>query len=268
MRAACAAWPGVEVEAADFGLFLASRVPAGEPPDAYVRRLRTSDLYLACACARGDARALAEFERRCLSVVDETLLRMSCVDRDVLDDVKQVLRCRLLLAEGGAPQILEFSGRGDLRRWLRVMAVREALAMTRRKRTKECAEEKSLGVLLAAGDPQLAYLKHLYQSEFALALADAVASLDEREQTLLRRSFVDGLSVDGLSRLFRIHRATAARRLARARRHLSRRTRVVLTRRLKLQPAELSSMLRFIRSGLEVNLPRVFAAHSRQRRSA
>jgi hypothetical protein len=39
--------------------------------DAGLRLMRTNDLHLACACARGDAEAIAAFERHCLGVVDE-----------------------------------------------------------------------------------------------------------------------------------------------------------------------------------------------------
>src|SRR5687768_9301253 len=120
------AWPEVDVPASIFASYVRARVPAGERPDVHVRRMRISDLYLACACARGDARAMELFERRCLSVVDAVLSRMVGVSAEMVDEVKQQLRRRLLVAEHGPPGIVQFSGKGELRRWLKVLAVRQA----------------------------------------------------------------------------------------------------------------------------------------------
>src|SRR5689334_2769339 len=105
-------WPQVDVPASVFASYVQARVPAGERADVYVRRMRISDLYLACACARGDARAIELFERRCLTVVDAALSRMIGIDGDILDEVKQQLRRRLLVAERGPPGIVQFSGKG------------------------------------------------------------------------------------------------------------------------------------------------------------
>jgi RNA polymerase sigma-70 factor (ECF subfamily) len=69
---------------------------------------------------------------------------------------------------------------------------------------------------------------------------------------------VDGLTIDEIGALYRVHRATAARWLARAQVGLTKEIRAALIRTLNLQPAELRSVLRLIRSGLQVSLRSLF----------
>ena len=51
---------------------------------------------------------------------------------DILDEVKQRLAVRLLVAEGGRrPALAEYGGRGSLDAWLRISATRVALELGR-----------------------------------------------------------------------------------------------------------------------------------------
>jgi RNA polymerase sigma-70 factor (ECF subfamily) len=268
LRRARAVWPEVKLDAEVFAAYLESRLPPGLHLAEALGRMRTDDLYLACACSRGDAQAIVAFEERCLGVVDETLPRIPGVNSDIVDDVKQELRWRLLVADGGPPRIVEFWGRGDLRRWVRVMAVREALAMTRRARRETPSEDQLLErALVPAQDQEMEYLKRLYRNEFTAAIGEALRGLSPREQTLLRQSFVDGLSIDELGALHGVHRATAARWLARAQSSMSRKVQAVLMHNLHVRTAELRSILRFIRSGLQVSLRLVFPGRKRRRKA-
>ncbi|HEU4539332.1 MAG TPA: hypothetical protein VFS00_34665, partial [Polyangiaceae bacterium] len=69
LAAARAAWPDLDVPAGPFVRFVAGKLPRGEPPARSLAALRTTDLYLACACCLGDARAFAHFERLCLAAI-------------------------------------------------------------------------------------------------------------------------------------------------------------------------------------------------------
>lgn len=261
VREARSAWPEIDLDLTVFASYLAGRLPDRADGELAVRRMRTSDLYLACACARGDARAVAAFERCYLGPVGDALARTLGLDPDCTADVKQQLRRDLLIGDG-SPKLLQYSGRGDLRRWLRVLAVREAIDQKRRTRRETPSEDKLLERALLSGEnPETEYFKRLYQGEFADSVAEAILALSDRDRTLLRQSFVDGLGIDAIGRFHGVHRATAARWLARAQKILSRQTRAVLMRRLKVQPAELPSILRFIRSGLEMSLRAVFPAY-------
>jgi RNA polymerase sigma-70 factor, ECF subfamily len=251
------AWPGVTLPDEEFVVYVAERLPA-EPPglsgqDA-LRRLCTRDLYLALACLRGDGAALAAFEAHCLDSVDGALGRLSAAG-DVITEVKQRLRRSLLVADGQPPAIAQFSGRGNLRAWVRVIAVREALALMRQARKDSPLEDALLAQrLMPADDPELSYLKNVYRQEFKSAFAASMAALGDRARTLLRQQLIDGLSIDELGALYHVHRATAARWLESARRQLVEDTLAALRSRLQVQPDELDSILRLIRSQLDVSV--------------
>jgi RNA polymerase sigma-70 factor (ECF subfamily) len=248
-------WPGVQVSDGDYAAYLGRRLPADAPLDEGLRRIHAVDLYLACACAHGQEAALAAFDRHCLSVVDRALPRLR-VDDDLISDIKQQLRERLLVRkEDGPPRITEFSGRGDLRSWLRVMAVRDALAALRRARKESPVEDDVLmQAFWHAGDAELDQMKDAYRSEFKRAFADALRATPERERTLLRQHIIDGLGIDELGRLYRVHRATAARWVERARQQVLERTRRTLMERLQVASGELDSIMRLIQSRIEVSV--------------
>jgi len=254
VRAAREAWPTINLAPALFLPYLSERLPADEAAERALRRMCTSDLYLACACARGDERALAAFEDRCLSVVDSALPRLG-MPADGVAEVKQHLRQSLLVTAEGPPRIVQFAGRGDLRSWVRVIAVREALAMRRqRERDRPLDDEWMAQALLPGADPELEQIKNVYRCEFKKAFDEAILQLDDRGRTLLRQQFIDGLTIDQLATLYRVHRATISRWLERARLRVVDDTRAHLRRRLAVQPHELDSILRLIRSQLQVSM--------------
>lgn len=263
LAAARAAWPTIDVATDRFAAYLADRLPAGSDALAALDRMKTSDLYLACACAHGDANALEALERHYLSAVDRALPRLG-VDADTVSEVKQRLRRVLLVPDAGPPRITAFAGRGDLRRWIRVLAVREALTMARHARRHVTVDEDRLVELVAAGaSPELEHFKRLYRREFEAAFRDAVQALSDRDRTLVRQHFLDGLSILHLARLHRVHRVTVARWLDNAREALLAATRAHMIDRLDVPPAELESILRLVLSTLEINLRPLF----RRRRS-
>jgi RNA polymerase sigma-70 factor (ECF subfamily) len=68
---------------------------------------------------------------------------------------------------------------------------------------------------------------------------------------------VDGLSIDALGEIYGVHRATAARWIAKIREDLLARTREAFSARAKVGRAEFESLLRLARSQLDVSLRRV-----------
>ena len=66
-------------------------------------------------------------------------------------------------------------------------------------------------------------------------------------------SYLEGASIDALGALYKVHRATAARWLGRAREQLLSNTRGALSEQLGLADDELSSVMRLIHSRLEVS---------------
>jgi RNA polymerase sigma-70 factor (ECF subfamily) len=237
-----------------FVAYLRERLPPDLPPPVALRRMHTSDLYLACACAHCHADAIAVFEERCLGPLDRALGRIG-IDRDMVAEVKQEIRHRVLVGGGDHPEIVDFSGRGDLRGWVRVMATRQAVRRQCRARREQATEDDELWQhLVSAEPPMFAHEKEFYRREFKRAFETALRALPHREKTLLRQHYLDGVTLDELAVLYRVHRATAARVLGRAREMVLASTRDRLMSELDVPSQELDSILRMIWSRIEFSL--------------
>jgi RNA polymerase sigma-70 factor (ECF subfamily) len=103
-------------------------------------------------------------------------------------------------------------------------------------------------------DPRLDDLRRRYRGDFAAAFRAALAALPVRERNLLRQHHMDGLTIDQLAGLYRVHRATAARWVARARTTLSGETRRRLMERLGVATQDADSIIRLVRSQLDLSL--------------
>src|SRR5262249_47832969 len=143
-------WPGVDVTPADFSRYLDERLEVGDAASS--RHL--SDLYLACACSRGDRRALALFERHLMAQVPA---HIAAIDASAAfaDEVMQRLRKKLFVREGEhGPRIGDYRGRGPLGGWLRVAAIRVARDLKRTEKAKlSVDEERGLPLRSALPDP-------------------------------------------------------------------------------------------------------------------
>jgi RNA polymerase sigma-70 factor (ECF subfamily) len=257
-----AAWPQLQVEPARVAAFVGRHVDA-EVGDEPLAGLRPADLYLAAACGAGDPAALAAFERDYIREVDIALARMR-IGPPRLADVQQLVRQRLFVGGGTAGQptspgkIAEYAGRGDLRRWVRSVAVRTCLNELRKGKREVLADDDHLIAqhAIAADDPEIDYMKRTYAGEFRAAFGEALAGLGPREQTLLRYHHVDGLNIDEIGAIYRVHRVTAFRWLEKAKEQLVKTTLETLRTRLRLPADELASVLRLIRSQVHLSLIR------------
>jgi RNA polymerase sigma-70 factor (ECF subfamily) len=254
IRTARSAWPTVELSPEQFVAHLARHLPQGLPIEVALARTHTSDLYLAHACALGNHHAIQAFEQHCLTGIDLALSQYRA-SSDLVEEVKQRVRKRALVAESGPPRIDSFSGRGGLRSWVRVMAAREAIDLLRRTRREAAVDDDTaLHSLVTPGDAELDHAKAHYVAEFKQAFTAALRSLSPRDQTVLRQHVIDGLTIDQLGALYHVHRATAARNLERARQAVLEATRRQFASALRVRPSELDSILRLIRSRIEVTL--------------
>jgi RNA polymerase sigma-70 factor (ECF subfamily) len=257
-----AAWPDLAVIAKDVVAFVGRQVTP-ELAEAALDGLRPADIYLACACSKNVAGAVTAFDREYMREVDIALERMRITAARVAD-IKQLVRQRLFVGGGtaGAPtsagKIAEYGGRGDLRRWVRSVAVRTCLNELRKGKREVLLDDDRLIAQHAMGgdDPEVDYMKRTYSNEFKAAFAEALSSLGAREQTLLRYHHVDGLNIDEIGAIYRIHRVTAFRWLEKAKDQLVKTTLETLRTRLKLPSAELDSVLRMIRSQIHLSLVR------------
>jgi RNA polymerase sigma-70 factor (ECF subfamily) len=250
------AWPEFSVAPEVFLPYVAARADAGEP----LAKLRGSDLYVACACVHRDGRAVAALQSRFFPEIEAAVSRMRLPGGKV-DDVKQVVSRALFVGDDTTPpQIAQYSGRGDLRGWLRVTAVRAALKIIRKEKRELLVEDDALfeahSADAAAADPEMLYVKEVYRAAFKRAFQEALDSLTDREKILLRQHVVDDLSIDQLGALYQVHRATAARWVQSARETLLTRTRKRFMSNAKVSATECDSIMRLVRSQLDVTIRR------------
>jgi RNA polymerase sigma-70 factor, ECF subfamily len=245
-----AAWPSLTIDSEAFVAHVAARLPAGDDPAAALEALHVGDLCLAFGCLSGDAAALRAFESAHL--IDLPAVARVDSSPAFVDEVRQRLRVHLFVDK----KIAEYSGRGPLAAWLRVVSLRLG-HMMRRSGRREVSDEDSGNELLAGGDPELEFIKQRYRGEFVLAVREAVRGLDKRSRTLLRLNQVDRLNIDKIGVLYGVHRATVATWIAEARKQILGATRAALQERLKLSSAEFESLMGLVVSNLEVSLNRL-----------
>ncbi len=254
-----AAHPGIALDAERFARHVAQHRPAEEAGDAWLSSLCAADLYLACACAEGVPAAATVLDRQYRAQVGAYLAGMRPTAAFV-EDVAQAVLERLLVAEPGAPRrIAEYSGRGALGSWLRVVTVRLALDL-RRRRTEELVAEapEPSPADLAATDAELDLLKRRYAGELNAAFRLAVSALTGEQRRLLRAHFVEGATLEQLAGTSGVHRATVARWIAAARQEILAGARRQLGERLRVRPAELASLLGVMQSRLDLSLSTAF----------
>ena len=75
-----------------------------------------------------------------------------------------------------------------------------------------------------------------------------------RQRNLLRLQVLHGCNIDDIAGLYRVHRATAARWLETVRNTLFTSTRACMIKRLRVPKEEFLSIMRLIRSQLDISL--------------
>ncbi|HTE51886.1 MAG TPA: hypothetical protein VK698_13620 [Kofleriaceae bacterium] len=220
---------------------------------------RAADLYLVAACAAGDPVAVARIDAQLPGVVRPALARLGLPASDD-DEIVQRVRVALMVADGdGGRGIAGYSGRGDLRAYLRAVAVRLALRRLEREEGPSASEEDEVLAMLPAADdsPEQRLLKHRCRGEIRTAFGVGLAALSARERTILRQHYVDALTIDQLGRLHGVHRATCARWIEAARAGLLRQVRRHLRDALGFDDRELESVIGLVRSQLDLSLSRL-----------
>lgn len=250
------AWREIPQAPELFVRHLAERFVPTDGTEVDLESLRAEDLYLALACAQGVPEAMGAFEEHYLRAVPKLLAQAGHPDEALADEVQQLLREKLLVGTGGQlPKIAEYSGRGALMNWLRMAAVRTALNLRVKERRNVSASDESIEEdVLAGDDPELQYIKARYLEDFRAAFRDAFAALSAEERNLLRLKLVDRLNIDAIGVIFGKHRATIARWLAQTRQGIADAVRENLRQRLEIEGSELESMLKLMRSRLDVTL--------------
>jgi RNA polymerase sigma-70 factor (ECF subfamily) len=251
-QAGAAAWPGVALSVDDFARHVEALLGGGDGADVLARQ--GEDLFLACACAQGDTRAIEHFSRCVLSVVP-AMVGHILPERALLDDLLQTLQEQMLVRrESSPPRIAAYRGTGSLAGWVRVTATRAAIRM--KKRAARFAEETLLEGRpeASAVGPEALYVRRHYAPVLNAAIVAAIEALPDEARELLNSYYVDGLTIDQLAQRDGVHRATAARRVQSARVHLMACVRDLAARWLEIPDEDIDSLIHLVSSRLEISL--------------
>jgi RNA polymerase sigma-70 factor, ECF subfamily len=223
-----------------------------------------ADYYLAYAALAGAPLAVRRVRETAAREVEAVARRARRQAADA-SDLLQSIVTRLLVSGpgGGPPGLASYGGAGPLAVWLRVVAARE-LVSRGRKRADVVDDDAARGhVMPASGsgaDPEADYLRTKYRAVFHRAFKDAAAELSPEDRNILRYHYVDSFSIDRLSAMYGLHRASVARRIHRAREALLGATRERLRREAFASDTELESVLRVVESQVELSVTSLFGA--------
>lgn len=257
LKDAARATPGVSLDPSEFAALVEARLAESSDPQRGLAELHIEDLYLAWALSKGDKAAFTRFERDFVALL-ATQIKGAQAEAGELE---QLVRTRLFVTMGGQPpRITQYSGRGPLGGWLRMVATRCLLDLQRGRASERLPRELDSPGL--ATDPELDYLKLRYAGDFKQVLEAAMAKLDARKVTLLKLSFIEQLSTAAIGVMYAVSSRTVQRWLAELREELLQNTREGLKSRLALSPTELDSLLGLVDSQLQVSLHRVLRQSS------
>jgi len=239
-----ARYPDVDIALATYRSHVAARTTT--PEDCCL-----DDLYLACACTAGDPAAVRAFDREIMPFVDAVLARWRT---GLADDTRQRLLAMFAVDHANrGPLLATYTGRGALRRWVRVIAAREAGRTSQAEAaTVNVDDDELLDLLAPPGDPALSAIKNEAAAAFTAAFTAALAELEPRERTALRLHVLDGLTIDEIAPMYSVHRATVARWVAAAKQAVLDRTRRRLMHDLRLGPVEVDSLINLVHSRIDL----------------
>lgn len=255
---AVSTWPDLAIPPETFARYLGERADRGIPPPKTLRTLRVEELFLACGCTLGLPAALDGFDRSCLAGVDSFLDHVSGAGA-VRDEVRQLVRNKLLVAEDGEPgRIAQYQGRGPLAAWVGIVAQRTALSLLRSDRARARAHGEAMAeALTIGGDPELDYLRVRYRDDFRAAFAEAIAELPERDRLVLRLHLVDALTHEEIARMYGVSQSTVTRWIAHAREAIGDETHRRVCARLQVDTGEFESLAALVESQLDLSLTRL-----------
>ncbi len=251
------AWPAIDVPLDEFAGELARRMGDGAT-FASLATCRATDVYLTIASDRGDEAAT----KTLMDIVHREVAfaaRKTSATADQAADVEAELNRLLWTAEPSRrAAVRDFSGRGDFRGYVRVIATRELVRRVKRdRREAPVAEDALFALLTPEQDAELAVLRAKYHGDVDVAVRAALAKLDDRSRALLRYAVVDGWTVDRIGLLYGVHRATAARWVAGVRETLGAAIREEVAARLAISIDEVDSIVRLVQSQLDVSFVRL-----------
>ena len=181
------------------------------------------------------------------------------------DEAEQRVRHHLLVGDrDAAPALAKYPARVALARWVPVVALRIAISMNRTESVERRLREKAGGEAMGVS-PEHLYMKAELRQVLEPAVAEALGKLGDRDRMILRLYLIAGMKVRAIGTTFGMSHQAISKRLAAAREAMVADIRHTVATRLKIPKDELSSIMRFVVSQLDVNISRVLRADSGDR---
>ncbi|HEU0037309.1 MAG TPA: sigma-70 family RNA polymerase sigma factor [Kofleriaceae bacterium] len=249
-RAAATTHAGIELPEAAF----VERVLAVIGGDAAaLGALHGDDLFVAHAAVLGDPRAVLEIDRRLRAQIAAVVKSLG-ESRGFADDLEGDLRDHVLAPRETKPaRLASYTGKGPLDGWLRVTITREALRARKHagRSSNPLDDDAELPDAVA---PELEYLKAAYRDAFRSAFRAALATLDDRQRNLIALHYGDGVGVEQLGQMYRVHFSTISRWIAAARDKLFDTTRDHMRAHVPGGDEELAEIMALLQSRLDVTI--------------
>jgi RNA polymerase sigma-70 factor (ECF subfamily) len=243
-KLACEAWPTVRLSPEEFFSYVEARLRGSEV-------VVTNDLYLACACVKGDRAAIDAFETAYSGVITSAIARFRLIHEE-----RQDLLQELRVAFFAKRTLAGYSGRGALRGWVRSAAIRAGLDLVEgRGRGSYFGDD--LADIPSTCDPELDALRKRFTHDFDAAFAGALAERSPIERLILAQYYIDRLTVDQLAAVHAVHRATAARWIGKLSQKLRSATKSRLVKRLRLDEPSLKNLFGIAGGDLDLSIARL-----------
>lgn len=221
----------------------------------HIEKLSWMDLFLCASCELGEPEGLITLEREYIPSVGLSLRRTGLAEEQVTEVLQQLREKIFTTTTNGSSRLREYSGRSKLTRWLYVIAVRIEHNNRRAESRRDVRDGMAMASLVdALPNPELKIIKTWQRTQVQQIIERSIRALEGETRQLLRLHFVEELSIDRLSLLYNVHRATVARRITQAVHALRGVVQQLAMEELGLNLLEYQSLLRFVRSQMEVNL--------------
>ncbi len=219
--------------------------------------IHAGDLFLAAAALSGQATAVAKLTQVCWPVALRYLRRVAAAPTELEDIAQELWKTLLVGIDAGGPKLANYSGRGPLGAFVGITAQRIGIARFRRNDTAARAARAAAELETLTVDPELAFIKDRFRTDFQDAIGQVLRALDDRTRMLLNLHVVDRVTIARMARAYGVRQSTVSRWLQKARQRVARDTQRELARRLQLSQSDFDSIRRLVLSQLEVSVSRL-----------
>jgi RNA polymerase sigma-70 factor (ECF subfamily) len=248
------AHPRIIVPEQAFGRYLA-RCAAESKSDS-LSNLAVEDVYLACACAEKVRGATPAFERRYGRVIRRAVSRVLGTADERQEAEQRAWQHLLVGGLDGPARIAQYLGQGPLEKWISVASMRVAISFGRSESAERRLRDKAIAE--ASGvDPEHMFMKGELREAFEAAVSGALARLKPRERLVLKLYLVSGMTLEGIGKSLGVTRQAVTKTLGNARETIVSEVNESVRQQLDMSNDDLTSLLRYVASQLDVSISRV-----------